>query len=118
MKVLLVEDDILSLEWMSIFLKSKNLELKTATSVKRAIEWLDDWRPDIIISDVELDGSSAFLLIDHLESDETIADIPVVAMSGFMLAPAQQRGFDGYLIKPIDPERLWKMIQDLTQNSK
>ena len=113
MKVLFVDDDLLTAEWVEIYLKSNNIETKMAASVPAAIECLREWLPDLIVSDLNFDGDHAFTLLDHLASNERTIHIPVVAMTGYALEHSETQRFHGYLHKPVEPEQLLKLINDV-----
>lgn len=118
MKVLLVEDDILTLEWSTIFLKSKGLEVKAVDSLLRAHECLCDWLPDVIVSDVSLKGENALDFVDQLQADTRTAGIPVIAVSGYILGQAQRKKFHDYLMKPVHPDQLLASILKAADGTK
>lgn len=111
MKILIVEDDLLTLESVSEFLRAQSLEVKTATSIDRALECLSKWIPDLIITDVGLEDRDAFAMLDLLAQSDRTAKIPIIAVSGYILGNAQRRRFGGYLTKPIDLQQLLQLVR-------
>jgi CheY-like chemotaxis protein len=79
MKILLVEDDIdnqdLISNLLSFYYPNNNILL--ASSVNEAISLLQH-NPDVIITDINLEQSSGFVLIKHIRQSSTI---PIIAIS-------------------------------------
>jgi CheY-like chemotaxis protein len=113
MKILLLEDDLLTLEAVAMFLRSHNLEVKTATSINRAVQCLADWVPDLITTDVGLDDKDAFAFLDMLEKSVHTSQIPVIAVSGYMLGNIQRKRFKAYLTKPVQLPELLRLIMKI-----
>ena len=118
MKVLFIDDDLMTAEWVSLFLSSNDIETKTADSLSTAKECLRGWIPDLIVSDLSLNGDNAFSLLDHLATDETTTRIPVIALTGYSLKDSDKGRFQGYLTKPVAPEELLNMIQKTAQHRR
>lgn len=113
MKILLLENDLLTLEAVSMFLRSHNLEVKTATSINRALQCLVDWVPDLIVTDVGLDDKDAFAFLDMLEKSAHTSQIPVIAVSGYMLGNTQRKRFNAYLTKPFQLPELLRLVMKI-----
>lgn len=77
-KVLLVEDDKWLAELEAGVLKKEGYEAAIAPHAPAAIELVDSFKPDIIILDVLLAGTTAFALLHELQSYLDTMPIPVV----------------------------------------
>lgn len=77
-KVLLVEDDAWLAEVESDVLQKAGFDVAVVAHSLLAIDTIDDFLPDIIILDVLLMGSTAFTLLNELQSHADTAAIPVV----------------------------------------
>lgn len=77
-KVLLVEDDIWLAELEVSVLKKAGYEVASAPHAPAAIELVDSFKPDVIVLDVLLAGSTAFALLHELQSYDDTVKIPVV----------------------------------------
>jgi CheY-like chemotaxis protein len=112
MKVLFIDDDSITIEWISFFLRSKSIEIKTASSIRAGVECLQLWLPDLIVSDFRVREENAFQLLSHLAEREETARIPVIAITGYPLTDSDRRRFSGCLTKPVDPDQLLGTIYE------
>lgn len=77
-KVLLVEDDVWLSELQASVLRDAGYEVEAVPHALDAIEAIEDRRPDVILLDVLLGGSTAFALLHELQSYEDTHQIPIV----------------------------------------
>lgn len=115
MKILLVEDDVLSSEWLSVFLQGNGLEVATAFSVPEALNQISSSIPDIVVTDIGMRGQDGFDLLEQLRSDHKTAKIPVVAVTGYDMEEEKKGRFFAYLSKPLDANRLLSLIERIKQ---
>ena len=113
MRVLFIDDDLITAEWVSIFLNSKNIETRTVDSIPAAISCLNEWIPDLIVSDLNLRGQHAVELVEYLARGNGMNNIPVIAVTGSELDTSEKEKFRGYLKKPVQAESLYQLILDL-----
>lgn len=78
MKIILVEDDVWLSELEASVLRAEGYTVLTAPHAMAAIELIDSEKPDVIIADVLLGGSTAFALLHELQSYHDTHTIPVV----------------------------------------
>lgn len=76
--VLLVEDDAWLAEMEAQVLTAEGYQVAVAPHALAAIDAIDTMTPDIIILDVLLAGSTAFALLNELQSHDDTKGIPVV----------------------------------------
>jgi CheY-like chemotaxis protein len=117
-KTILVVDDVSDNRiLMSLSLQDMGYRVLTASDGEEAVAIALRARPDLILMDIampQLDGLGA---TRRIHEDAGLRHLPVVAVtafetSGFRRA-AFDAGFDGYLTKPIDFERLRTLINRL-----
>lgn len=77
-KVLLIEDDPWLLDLQARILEKEGFSVLTAPHAIAAMESIDKSIPDVIVTDVLLMGSTAFSLLNELQSHTDTKDIPVV----------------------------------------
>ena len=76
--VLIVEDDEWLAEQFSRTLSSAGYKTIVTSHALAAIQLIDDIRPDAIILDILLTGSTAFTLLHELQSYGDTGDIPII----------------------------------------
>lgn len=77
-KLLLVEDDPWLSELEMDVLTEAGYDVTLAPHAPSAISKIDDVRPDVIVLDVLLTGSTAFALLHELQSYDDTEKIPVI----------------------------------------
>jgi len=76
--ILIVEDDKWLAEQYARVLKAAGYKTTVSLHALAAIEAIDDNRPDVIILDVLLSGSTAFTLLHELQSYGDTGKIPII----------------------------------------
>jgi CheY-like chemotaxis protein len=109
-KVLLIDDSEISLHFVAGVLLRAGYEVRTADDVDKLEGVLGDWRPDIILTDVNMPGISGVELCRMLKSSYETAHVPVVLFSAVpqqeLEGMARECEADGYLSKASGLERL------------
>ena len=109
-KVLLIDDSDISLHFVAGVLVRAGYEVRTADDVDKLETMLGDWRPDIILTDVNMPGISGVELCRMLKSNYETAHVPVVLFSAVpsheLEGMARDCEADGYLSKANGLDRL------------
>lgn len=79
--VLLIEDDKWLADQYVRIIKKHGYEVTVSASAERAISIIDDNLPDVIILDILLTGSTAFALLNELQSYDDTCNIPIIICS-------------------------------------
>jgi two-component system, chemotaxis family, CheB/CheR fusion protein len=121
LRILLVEDDGVSREAAQRLLEGTQAEVEAVESAAAARDAYAIRRPDLIISDIGMPGQDGYQLIQQiraLEKEHGFPRVPALALSAFARAEDRKRcletGYDAHLAKPIDPDRLFQEIAQLT----
>ncbi|MDQ3367294.1 MAG: response regulator [Myxococcota bacterium] len=102
-RVLLIDDNELTLRMVASVLDRSGFEVRTTTNVEQLTTALGEWRPDVILTDVNMPGTSGVELCRQLKATYETAHVPVVLFSA--LAPdeleilARTCEADGFLTK-------------------
>lgn len=118
LRVLVVEDDRDSRQLMLVIFSPCRADVRVAANPVEALEMLQDWRPDIIVSDIEMPMMNGLEFIRALRQREDLAGIPAVAltanarMEDRLLSLAA--GFQMHLTKPVEPAELLAVVASLT----
>jgi two-component system, cell cycle response regulator DivK len=114
--ILIVDDTPVNLKLTRILLVNEGYKVLTAASAEEALEVLRDFRPSLILTDIQLPGIDGLELTRRLKSEESTRNITVVALTAFATAgdekKALEAGCDGYITKPIDTRSLGARIRE------
>ena len=116
-QILIVEEDPTLLEITAFRLELLGYEVVTQQSAERALEWLRDQLPTLIIVDHVLSGMDGIEFINRLSNDTRTSDIPIMFLStnGDLddVQRAYNAGADEYLVIPYDPIVLESKVERL-----
>lgn len=102
-RVLLVDDSEATLRMIASVLDRSGFECRTSTSVNDVTSELGDWRPDVILTDVNMPGTSGVELCRQLKAAYETAHVPVVLFSSMsnqeLEVLARTCEADGFLTK-------------------
>jgi PAS domain S-box-containing protein len=115
--ILLVEDERLTVEYMSTLLRS-HVQLRFAESAVEAWEVLEREHVDLVFMDISLSGEKSGLDITReIRADSRLATLPVVAVTAHGFAHDRTRcldaGCNAYLLKPVGQDDLLDTIRAL-----
>jgi CheY-like chemotaxis protein len=113
--ILLVDDEPMWLDAMSLILKDEGYKAITVTSGEEALLKLEKRKPDLIMTDVRMPVMNGFDLYQRIRENPKLAGVPVVFMSSiddyYAKRTAKELGADGYLTKPSFTEDLKKSVE-------
>jgi signal transduction histidine kinase/CheY-like chemotaxis protein len=120
---LVVDDDPGTREALRSLLTSLGAQVKTAHNVENAITVLDELKPDVLISDIGMPGHDGYWLIKEIRAAEKAtgaADhLPALALTAYGRVEDRvavlAAGFDGHVVKPVDPAELAAVIKRLVE---
>ena len=121
-RVLLVEDNPDTLDMLRFIFDEAGAEVIPATSVDDALDALERFRPDALVSDIAMPDRDGYDLIREIRSrdPERGGKIPAVAVTAYARAEDRVRvlaaGFQMHIAKPIDPDELIAVVASLTGN--
>jgi CheY-like chemotaxis protein len=114
-----VDDEPTANEAVQALLDSCGAEVRVAGSAAQALQMLDVWKPDVLISDIAMPEEDGYVLIKKIRarSARQSGDIPAAALTAY--AKIEDRvsilaaGFQMYLSKPADPSELIAVVASL-----
>lgn len=116
-KILIVEDDP-----NLLFMERSGLEdliggyyVKTATNGQEGLDAFQEFRPDVVLSDIDMPTMNGYDMVSHIREIDT--DIIIIYTSA-LTSPAEiSKGFDtggdNYIKKPFSPQELDAHIKAL-----
>jgi DNA-binding response OmpR family regulator len=113
--ILIVEDEKDAVEMYRIVLEVEGYQVMVAYTLQAAIKQLEKEKPDLILLDVVLRGSSGLDLCELVRKDPGLADLPIVIISNLDSPEDIKAGLDAganiYLTKPISQDELLEAVQ-------
>lgn len=107
-QVLIIEDNLSSLQLMTYLLEIAGFIVFTAFEAQEGLEMITLMKPDLIICDVHLPGLDGYQVAAALKAQPDLAKIPLVAVTALAMVGDREKllrgGFDFYISKPIEPE--------------
>lgn len=120
-RVLALDDEPDSLELVRRILESRNAEVRTAESASKALEMLEDFKPDIILSDVGMPEMDGYEFIRRVRAHRDRASTPAVALTALARSEDRTRalkaGFQTHVAKPVEPAELVAVVASLVSLS-
>jgi signal transduction histidine kinase/ActR/RegA family two-component response regulator len=104
--VLVVEDDKMSRLYLTKYLSSLQINVLTADTGEDAIKMAKEHKPDLILTDLQLSPTfSGIDLLNQLQTDLSLKNIPVLVISGDVFKEVADRAFNAgakeFITKPF-----------------
>ena len=116
--VLVVEDNVSNFVLIARMLGYLGIHCEWKTSGYEVVEYADTLpRLDIILMDIRLPYEDGYGALKKIRLSEHLQQVPIVAVtaeaSQEQLDKARASGFDGFLGKPLDPDRFPDQIRNI-----
>ncbi len=118
-----IDDEIDLTNYLSSILEDHDFEIFTANEAKSGEILINEKSPDLILLDIMMPGRSGVQLLAKLKGKEQTKDIPLIMVTGIknelnidwgnIADNLKARKPDGFIEKPIDPEKLMKVVGDV-----
>jgi len=117
-KVLIVEDDLVSTEFLKEILEDYDIELIITERAEESISICkNDKNIDIVLMDIRLPDKSGLEATKEIKKKRP--DLPIIAQTAFALEGDKERllegGCDYYIAKPIKAKDLLSIIEKALQ---
>ncbi len=114
--VLVVEDNVSNFVLVARMLGFLGIHCEWKTSGYEVVEYADTLpRVDLILMDIRLPYEDGYGALKKIRSSERLRNVPVVAVtaeaSQSEMTKAREAGFDGFIGKPLDPDRFPEQIK-------
>jgi len=104
-RILVVEDNELNMKLLNDVLEAHGYNVLTTGEGAVAVAWAHQYRPDLILMDLQLPDMSGLEVTRQLKADAETREIPIIAVTAFAMAgdekQALEHGCDAYVAKPI-----------------
>lgn len=119
--VLIVDDDEVLADALSVRLRKQGFETTTAGSGRKGLEWAQQQRPALIVLDLRLPDMDGFSICQQLADSPDTCTIPVIILSGMarpdIIRRSREVGCYYFVRKPYDPNALLVLIRQAIQEA-
>lgn len=116
-RILVVDDDPLSLDLLEQELTGSGYAVQKATSGEEALRVVESTQPDVILLDYVMPGMDGIEVVRRLRQDERYKGIPVILVTGRGTTEDKTRGLDAgaddYVVKPFDRVELLARVRSM-----
>src|SRR5262245_18834404 len=119
-RVLAVDDDHDTTEWMQQLFESRGYEVRTANDARTSELLCELWRPDVVLLDLIMPDVEGVNLLRRLKIHAPSR--PVVVVSGEATVPRTVEAFAAgaatLIEKPVVPEQLAQVVENLARGNR
>lgn len=120
--ILVVDDVADNLILISLSLQDMGYRVVTASNGEDALTVAKMARPDLILMDIAMPQQDGLAATRHIREQSELTDVPVIALTAFDTEGFRQAafdaGFNGYLTKPVDFDRLKRLMTMLLSGGR
>ena len=114
--VLVVEDNVSNFVLIARLLGFMGIHCESKTSGYEVVEYADTLtRLDLILMDIRLPYEDGYAAMKKIRTSDRLKSVPIIAVtaeaSQEQMKKARTSGFDGFLGKPLDPDRFPDQIR-------
>ena len=124
LSILTLDDDPNMREGMSALLTQLGARVRSVATVTAALRWFMDDKPDVIISDLRIDGEegASFLREARALPSNRTHPVPAIALTGAASEAdreaSRRAGFDIHLVKPPVLDELLAAVRTLSTSQR
>ena len=118
-KILVVEDNELNLKLFCELLRAHGYQAEPVRDGREAVARAREFRPDLIVMDIQMPHISGLELIEQMKRDEELRPVPIMAVTAYAAKGDEERirdaGAEGYVSKPISVMRFVEAVAGLLE---
>ena len=121
LRVLVVDDNLDAANALKMLVEEAGHLVWMAYTGPTALAAALDYRPDMMLLDIGLPELDGLEVAKRIRQDPLLRDIVLVAVTGYRQAADRQRvleaGFDHYLVKPADFEKVRQILAEVAEKA-
>jgi two-component system, chemotaxis family, response regulator PixH len=118
-KILVVEDTPSEMQLMTLYLKDNGYQVISADNAKDGLELVTKEKPDVVITDVVMEGMNGFEFCRVLKKNPETEQIPVIACTSrsqnLDKIWGKKQGVDVYVTKPYSQEDIIDAVKSVSK---
>jgi CheY-like chemotaxis protein len=118
-RILLIEDNATNLELMTYLLRAFGYEVNTANGAAAGLALAESGEYDLVLTDILMPEMDGYEFARRFRAQQRWSATPLVAVTALAMTGDREKiiahGFDGYIAKPIDPQRFGAEIASFLQ---
>lgn len=118
-RILIVEDTEDNRRILRDLLTNAGFDICEAHDGLAAVTAAAEFRPDLILMDIQLPLLDGYEAIRHIKANGTIESPPIIAVTSYALSGDEEKawaaGCDGYIAKPFSPRQILAKIRELLE---
>ena len=113
-RILVVEDNVDAGDILVELLRMSGHDVTLARDGESGLEEFDRTRPQIVLCDIGLPGIDGYEVAARMRARGLVQRPSIIAVTGYGSEKASEKavdaGFDEYMIKPVDPNALLRLV--------
>jgi CheY-like chemotaxis protein len=115
LRVLVVDDNRDSADSLRLLLELRGFQAAAAYTGPDGLDAARQFRPDVVLCDLQLPGLDGYAVAQALRQDPTTAHARLIALTGYGSPSDQKRcleaGYERHLSKPVEPDELYRLLR-------
>jgi len=123
LRVLVVDDEADARDLLGLILTSYGAEVRDCASAAEALQMLDEWQPDALVSDIGMPVEDGYELMRRVRAraPEGGGLVPALALTAYARVEDARRaleaGYQAHVPKPVTPDELAVVVANLAGRS-
>jgi CheY-like chemotaxis protein len=113
----LADDSVTIQRVVELTFAHEDIRVVSVGDGRKAVQWLESEKPDIVLLDVELPELSGFDVAARVRKSPRLRHVPILLLAGAFEGVDEERarkvGTDGVVKKPFEPEQLVARVKEL-----
>ena len=115
--ILVIDDDAVSREALSVLLGEEGYEVLTASGGEEGMKTVEEYRPDLLLLDMMLPGMDGLEVISRIRRQPDLARVRIIALTGDVtrerLQNVLESGADQFVAKPFRIPELLDAVREI-----
>lgn len=122
LRLLVIDDNADSASGLAMCLESQGYELQVHHTGKDGLAAAQEYLPDVILLDIGLPDMDGYQVAKQLRKLGQLTDTCIIAMTGYGgeadKSRAESAGFNHYLVKPVDFDKLQELLSQYALDTR